>query len=105
MTPVDLLLWGALFGAIGQLVRALIGLKKAWDDATVANAPFVWDGKRFFVGLGLGVAVGVVAGLFSALVITPAASGITKEQILLLAASGYAGADALEGLFTRSLPK
>lgn len=102
MSLVTVLLLGALLGGLGQLLRAVIGVKKAWD-AAASDAKFsdVFNTQHFLVTLALGLVVGVITGLFTAFVLT-VQGHLSREQILLLVASGYAGSDALEGLFTKA---
>lgn len=107
MSLLSVLLLGVLFGSIGQFVRVIVGFKKVWDDSQAANTPFsqLFDMHRFLISLALGVVVGGLAGLLTSFVLTVPASGFTKDQIMLLIATGYAGTDAFEALFTKAAAK
>lgn len=98
MTTGAVLGIGAAFGVLGQLLRALLGLKKIWDSAP-AGAKFsaLFDARRFGISLLLGLAVGAITGLFTAYLLGRP-DDFSREQVLLLISSGYAGTDALEGL-------
>lgn len=87
MEIVTAIALGAVFGAAGQAIRGLLGIKKAMDSATFA--PFVFNAQYFTVTLLIGAVAGVLTSL------------VTLNPIALIAA-GYAGADAIEGLTKRA---
>lgn len=91
MDPVSflsILLIGALAGAFGQGLRAVVGLYKAH-----ASEDFKFDLGRLLVSLVLGA----FAGALSAMILMPAPV-IVMETIFALVASGYAGTDFIESL-------
>lgn len=99
----------ALLGATGQAARAIVGLKKL-KDATADQGESFYDAFKpstLIVSLIIGAVAGVVAGL--ALGIPEAAAtaedtqaaGISTEFALGIMASGYAGADFIEGFMSR----
>ncbi len=75
----------ALFGALGQLIRSSIGLKKALHRGRKLK----W--KYWLATMFLGAFIGAVAGWLSTLV-------FTEGSQLIAFVSGYAGSDFFEGL-------
>lgn len=114
------LLVGIVLGAVGQVARIFVGLKKQYDatdipstgdtgtttingkvqDVTNKMSTF-WNNKRLIIS----VAIGGFAGFASALVLTPLTTEINTEFILAIVAAGYAGADFIEGLMRTKAPK
>lgn len=98
---LELLLLGAVAGAVGQLVRAIAGFAKASRE-TAANPE---TQKPFSASvLVVSMLVGATAGALAAVamqgdLLQPA---ITKQTILGLMAAGYAGADFIEGFAGRN---
>lgn len=95
---------GGLLGMIGQGIRAVIGLKKMEDMKDQANGAnqeppkeAVFDGRR----LGGSLLIGAVAGSLAALSMDAVGAEITKDTVLALLASGYSGADFIEGAMKR----
>ena len=75
----------ALWGALGQFTRSIIGLKKAIQDGEDISF------KYWLVTIILGSVIGAVAGLVS--------HGVTENATWLVSfLSGWAGSDFLEGL-------
>jgi hypothetical protein len=99
---LQLLALGGVSGALGQGIRTVVGLKKVYDAASGAQASFsdlvAWD--RFVISISIGFIAGALA---ASTTITDLAS-VTGQQILALAAAGYAGADFIEGFMTRVAP-
>ena len=98
----------ALLGATGQAARAIVGLKKLKDVTADQGKSFydAFEPSTLIVSLIIGAVAGVVAGL--ALGIPEAAAadgteitGIDTEFALGIMASGYAGADFIEGFMSR----
>ena len=101
MMIIGILLYGALFGGAGQVIRAIIGLTNA-VNAAPAGTKFstIFNLKYFLITLAFGVAVGAITGMGTAFVL-PVVGELTKQQIMLLVSSGYTGSDALQGLFSK----
>lgn len=89
---LELLVAGIILGALGQGARAIVELKKLNDNRTQPTDCFC-DGIRLLISF----AIGGVAGAFAAVAILPDSGQITKEQLLGIAAAGYAGTDFIEG--------
>lgn len=90
---------GAAVGSAGQMVRTIVGLKKVGDAAATQNVALsdLIQANRLVVSL----VIGAVAGVFAAPSILTNLTNIPIEQIFAIAASGYAGADVIEGLTKR----
>jgi len=93
---------GALLGAAGQGVRAVIGIKKEIDDAKNANKTVKdwFDGKELVISFILGAIAGILAA------VSQYASDVhlTKNLLFGLLAAGYAGADFIGGVMQKWLP-
>ncbi len=106
---INLLLLGGLLGAVGQGVRAIVGLKKAYDAALANQQAF---SEVFKPGvLVFSLVVGFVAGALGALTTLPdpcvagnRCDALEKEALLALLAIGYAGTDFIEGFVRKHLP-
>ena len=89
---------GLLIGALGQAIRAIMGLKKAADGAAAQGATLkqVFDSSQLTVSLMIGAVAGGLASLaFSN------DNRYSNDYIFVLLAAGYGGADFIEG-FIRS---
>jgi hypothetical protein len=89
---------GILLGAVGQGARAIVGIKKAIANAGDSNAmspPF--DSARLLISFG----IGGVAGAFAAITMITDLAAINLQTLFTIAASGYAGADFIEGFMGR----
>ena len=86
---------GLVFGATGQAVRVVVGVKKTWDEARAKQAGFseVFSWSELFFSL----LIGVVAGVLASLTVWDQLANITKETVMGLMAAGYAGAGFIEG--------
>ncbi|OCX52486.1 hypothetical protein BEL04_13570 [Mucilaginibacter sp. PPCGB 2223] len=100
------ILLGGLLGVIGQGVRVIVGLIKLRTDnqaKTLANQPtddFSWN--RFLLSLF----IGFIAGALTAIIKGAPEPGQTSNQYLItVLAAGYAGVDAIEGIFKPYLSK
>ncbi len=92
---------GIILGAVGQGARAIIGVKKAADEAAAKCQTKVdewFDVKRLMFSL----IVGGIAGCLAAIVLIE--SPVNKELLLGLVAAGYAGTDFIEGLMSKYTP-
>jgi hypothetical protein len=93
---------GGTFGALGQSLRIVVGLKKLHDQALQAGRTF---GQVFSPGtLMVSLLVGVVAGVLGTLTETIDLEAVTRENVLVLVGIGYAGADFIEGFMKKRLP-
>ncbi len=94
--------WGGLFGALGQGLRVLVGLKKLNDAALREGKPF---GQLFSAStLMVSLLIGAVAGVLGTLTVNVNLQAITRENVVLLIGIGYAGADFIEGFVRKELP-
>jgi hypothetical protein len=91
---------GVILGAVGQGARAVIGIKKAADEAATTNKKIdEWfDVKRFLFSL----IIGAIAGCLAAILLLEAP--VNQELMLGLVAAGYAGTDFIEGLISKYTP-
>jgi hypothetical protein len=96
-------LLGGLLGAVGQGVRAIIGLKKAREEAAQEGRTFA---ETFEPGrLMLSLAIGFVAGVLGLLTLDLGdGTRIAMQQVVTLIAIGYAGTDFIEGFMQRTVP-
>jgi hypothetical protein len=91
---------GVILGAVGQGARAVIGIKKAADEAA-ANEKKIdewFDWKRFLFS----IVIGAIAGCLAAILLLEAP--VNQELMLGLVAAGYAGTDFIEGLISKYTP-
>ncbi len=98
MKPIDylvLILLGGILGAVGQLLRVVVGIKKSVDS----NEKM--DYKRTILSLVLAFAVGGVAGVLSCISMTDINS-FDKSTIFIFLAAGYAGTDFIEGFIRKN---
>ena len=93
---------GGAVGALGQGMRAIVGLKKVHDATSTLETPMrsALALDRLFISL----AIGFVAGALAATGLLSDLSQVTTQQIFALAAAGYAGADFVEGFMSRVAP-
>jgi hypothetical protein len=91
---------GVILGAIGQGARAVIGIKKAADEAAALEKKIdEWfDWKRFLFS----IVIGAIAGCLAAILLLEAP--VNQELMLGLVAAGYAGTDFIEGLISKYTP-
>jgi hypothetical protein len=93
---------GAMFGALGQGIRVVVGLKKLNDSALRQGKPF---GELFSAGtLLVSLFIGAVAGVLGTLTTGVNLQAISRETVALLVGIGYAGADFIEGFVRKELP-
>lgn len=93
---------GALLGASGQLARVVVGMKKQMDAARSGTGEDDWFNTKQLV---VSMLFGMLAGVMTALAQYEPTVEITKSLLLGFAGAGYAGADFLEGMFQKWLPK
>ncbi len=98
---MELVLIGAVFGALGQAIRVIAGLKKAADGAAASGSQLSQDfsGGR----LGVSLLIGAVAGVLGAisLSVPVGAEKISSTTIIALLGIGYSGADFIEAFMSR----
>jgi C1A family cysteine protease len=100
-TPANILiaiLLAGSFGALGQGVRAVAGLKKMNDDAAKqnANSADLFIAARLVVSLLIGFLAGIAAGVALGLDKILNINSSNIDVLLGIAAAGYAGTDFLE---------
>lgn len=107
-TWLVVLVLGGFLGAVGQVARAVVGLKKESDAAASKGETLAMH----FSGVKLGVSLllGFVAGILSILGLVvagkvSAAGSVDGQTITTIIAAGYAGADFIEGFMQTWLPK
>jgi len=101
------LIIAGLLGAVGQVLRAAIGLKKASESAKDNNVDFKdqFVTSRLVISLIIGFGAGVIAILVKDLENLREVSIITSEIALAIIAAGYAGTDFVEGALGFYKPK
>lgn len=94
---------GGLAGALGQVARIVVGLKKANEAAADAGAKLreVFETNRMVIS----IIIGATAGALAAITVKPDLAKIGTETIVALAAAGYSGADFIEGIMSKQLSK
>lgn len=95
---------GALFGALGQAIRVIPGLKKAADAAAEKGRSMSDDfqANRLFISL----LIGAVAGVLGAISLgVPVDAKIPSATVVALLGIGYSGADFIEAFMARHVPK
>jgi hypothetical protein len=102
MAPLEVLEYlvvGAFLGAIGQLIRVVVGLKKAMDQAGGQDWSSWFNGNRLLISILISAVVGAIAGILGivGLIGTP----LTTASLVALVTIGYSGTDFIEG-FMRS---
>lgn len=97
---LQVLLLGGLVGALGQGARVVVGLKKLSDDAVAkgGEAESIQPAR-----LLTSLLIGFIAGALTALTLGLKMNDtVSLQQILGVAAAGYAGADFIEGFMSRT---
>jgi len=92
---------GAVLGAVGQGARVIVGLKKLNDEVSATGKQFKdeFSASSLVVSLIIGAVAGVLAiigavGIESEL--------MNRESMMAVIASGYAGADFIEGFMKKA---
>lgn len=101
---IGALLLAGIMGALGQGIRAIIGLKQLADQN--ASAPPGTEDAFQAARLAVSLMIGFIAGALSGLALLDQLTHVssTNYQILLgLIAAGYAGTDAIEGFMSTYL--
>ena len=100
---LTLVSFGALLGAVGQLLRVIPGLKKLNDESqtTGADARTAFSPAKLIVSVLIGALAGVLGAI--SLGIKPD-DALNSGVIVQLMAIGYAGSDFIEGFMQKHLP-
>lgn len=105
---INSVLAGGLLGALGQGIRAAVGLKKFNEDNT-ANTAVNKPAEEFSISrMVISLFIGFVAGALGMLI---KGSGLAvkgdynAESIVTIIAIGYSGADFIEGVFNTYIKK
>jgi hypothetical protein len=95
------LLLGGSLGLLGQGVRSVAGLKSMTDDAKAleVSPSDIFRAARLITSLLIGFLVGVAAAL--ALYSSGTAPDLSFHELIMIVATGYAGADFLEGFISQ----
>ena len=99
---VQVLAFGALLGAAGQIIRIVAGLKKLNDEAKDKNVPVaaLFSTTQFVFS----ILIGAVAGLLGAIALgIDTKEVIATDKLLALIGAGYAGADFIEAFMKKHM--
>lgn len=90
---------GGAMGMLGQGIRAIVGIKKLNDAAsgTTATTGDMIQPSRVLISFG----IGFIAGALAAVSLVTDLAHISAQQIFMLMAAGYSGADFVEGFMSR----
>lgn len=104
---VDLLVLGAILGATGQVIRTVVGIKKLNDSAIAEGKSLaqLFHPSDLVVSLIIGATAGVLAAIIMSDKLqawNAGESGTGGELLWAILASGYAGADFIEGFMKKS---
>jgi hypothetical protein len=101
-TWMQLIGLGAIMGALGQGIRAIVGLKKVNDAVSSSTASMgdVIDPSRLVTSLVIGAIAGALAGVS----LINDIHAVSSAQIFALLGAGYSGADFIEGFMSRVTP-
>lgn len=101
-TWMQLLGLGAMLGALGQAIRAIVGLKKVSDAVsnTTASVADVIEPSRMITSL----VIGAIAGSLASVSLIDNIDAVASSQIFALLGAGYSGADFIEGFMSRVAP-
>jgi hypothetical protein len=97
---LQVILLGAVTGAMGQVIRQIASLKKILDNHPGDRLSVLLDQTRIVVNLLIGATAGVVGALSLGI----EASGLETKTILSLVGFGYAGADFIESFMRKAEP-
>jgi hypothetical protein len=95
---LSMIVLGALLGMAGQVIRIVVGLKKAKEAAAAPGAPaFRFDNQQMLVSLMIALIVGGIAGVLASVNSLSNLASIDKATVFAFIAAGYAGTDLIEG--------
>jgi hypothetical protein len=99
------ILLGAILGMIGQGIRVIVGIKKAWDEAAAEDSSDEWlNLNKILVSLLIALVIGGIAGALGILTYIDMGGEISMEDIGILIGFGYAGTDFIEGFMKSKMP-
>ncbi len=110
---ITLIILGGLLGAIGQMLRVVVGLKKLRDKAAETKTSFVetFVASELVLSLMIGFAAGALAGIAAHATQDTAVEAnrldlddIRAKFLFGIMAAGYAGTDFIEGIAKKYLP-
>lgn len=105
---LQLIAIGVIAGAFGQGLRAIVGIKKASDEAAAEGATLRSEGldvSRLIFSLFIGAIAGGI-GIFTITGFSAGAgSSISAEIFFGVVGIGYAGTDFIEGFVRTQLPR
>lgn len=87
---------GLVLGAVGQAIRAIVGLKKR-NDSGAELSP-----GRLFVSLMIGAVAGALAAITLLFSNTISIANLSSQTLFALMGAGYAGADFIEGFMNKN---
>ena len=95
------ILLGGILGFVGQGIRVIVGMKKAYDTVNTEGSKLInlFEPKRLLISLLIGFIAGVLASI---LMNINAMASLSKEIISSLIGAGYAGTDFIEGFMRKS---
>jgi len=105
---LQLIAIGVVAGAFGQGLRAIVGIKKASDEAASEGTTLRSEGldvSRLVFSLFIGAIAGGVGILSITGFQASAVANITAETFFGVVGIGYAGTDFIEGFIRTQLPK
>jgi len=96
---------GAASGAVGQVIRMVVGLKKLSEsiEKNPLNTENIMQVSRLVISIIIGAAAGMIAAVLTKDNVNP--QDIHTEYLMALLAAGYAGTDFIEGTVSRLVPK
>lgn len=99
---IQVLTLGGFAGALGQLMRVVVGMRKLGQEASALGTTreSLLSSSRLVISVALGATAGAAAGVASGM--NPAA--VSSQQFLALVGAGYAGADFIEGAIGKVIP-
>ncbi|MFN8602543.1 MAG: hypothetical protein U0842_18940 [Candidatus Binatia bacterium] len=100
---IELLMLSGLAGAIGQIARVVVGIKKLGQEAAAVGKTRtdLIEVSRLVIS----IVIGFTAGALAAMLVKVDLEHISVDQLLAFAAAGYAGADFIEGAMDSVTPK
>lgn len=103
VTTLVFVILGLLLGAVGQGARAVVGIKKQFDQAAQADSNIEFQQWFNVQLLILSLAIGAIAGGLASLLLM--GKELNTELLLGLVAAGYAGTDFIEGFMKTKTPQ
>jgi len=103
-TVLGYVVLGGILGAVGQGMRVIVGIKKQLEEASTSGKKWGdwFEMKQLLLSLLIALTIGGIAGVLGAIGLL--GTEITKESIMALIATGYAGTDFIEGFMKTETP-